>query len=1021
MFVPYRYIQLFASMDTVALLLWHLRHLAIFASFYIFANPIYTSIGDREALYSVGLLCLTFVMFCMTLYHFSDPAGVPLHTRDTIHYAFPALAAGAPVMYLADLPLRWLRGRTLLGSSRAVVGNLGFLVCCLSTQYAYCQSTKPERALGVAAFVPNLLGTVVGKGSVYCQMLDEPLQLPLAAAGTLAVLAMWSKLFGLIFRHGMLLVLPVQAAPEPPPGVRKASIVYHDKGRLKEEQMERLLEHRASMSAWYSTNLVHTVGLMFVQFKIFLGRYDVRTMRAALAGVHHSEAAKPVAPFEGQDTLWFDFVADTGDGFNSTYHVARSMAQPTLSVQVPCPRILQRLQQKLSGVMKTATGRILPGGVFAHRRVTSFFQLAEEAVDSMDPTVEFADHPESQGLPLPPHAMSKPVLKRQLSGNFVDSCGAIMSGKTLELKRGQLLLHGGDLAYPHPSLEVYERRLLLPFEAALSAPSGACLVEVAAKTGAAGRESAELAEKNDAPKCWMIPGNHDWFDGLEAFLHCICGRHWFAGWHLPQTNMYWALELPQKWYVFGFDLGLNDDVDDVQYTYFNSMIRNLPADANVISITHGPHWWLDSYMKRESGRMHKHVLSLLGPRLRLLLAGDIHNYSRYSAKTAQGGPELVTSGGGGAFLHPTHLDVEVPGYQRVAVYPAPAISRALALRNPLQFRRRNWAFEILLGTVMVLMVMPALPLCEQTDAVYAAWSTSSAVPVLADLVWRCYVRIFESTTIALIAQLGMAAFMVGFPEAQWGQARRLLWGLPLGLAISLATVGCACGLELAIVTVGIKASSRPAAQSVPAIVSNLAAPWNDLFTWLLPMLIWLVDLPMHVVEARAAVCAVGVESAPRSQYLLYEMLMVPYFWVLATPLAATIFGGYLALASLWGRHVDEAFSSLRVENYKNFLRMHIDDKGSLHLYTLGIAWVARNWQEDDMWRKEEGSERPPARRTAPSRWRPVGGHSPVLVDYVHLPAIRPVNGGAAPGASAAAAAATEEPMAQQDSKHCTIL
>ena len=34
----------------------------------------------------------------------------------------------------------------------------------------------------------------------------------------------------------------------------------------------------------------------------------------------------------------------------------------------------------------------------------------------------------------------------------------------------------------------------------------------------------------------FIPGNHDWYDGLDTFMHCICGRHWFAGRHLPQTR-----------------------------------------------------------------------------------------------------------------------------------------------------------------------------------------------------------------------------------------------------------------------------------------------------------------------------------------------------------------------------------------------------------------------------------------------------------------------------------------------------
>lgn len=33
-----------------------------------------------------------------------------------------------------------------------------------------------------------------------------------------------------------------------------------------------------------------------------------------------------------KDELWFDFMADTGDGGNSSYSVARLLAQPSLNV-----------------------------------------------------------------------------------------------------------------------------------------------------------------------------------------------------------------------------------------------------------------------------------------------------------------------------------------------------------------------------------------------------------------------------------------------------------------------------------------------------------------------------------------------------------------------------------------------------------------------------------------------------------------------------------------------------------------
>ncbi len=41
--------------------------------------------------------------------------------------------------------------------------------------------------------------------------------------------------------------------------------------------------------------------------------------------------------FSENEELWFDFMADTGDGGNSTYTVARLLAQPNILVDDPNP------------------------------------------------------------------------------------------------------------------------------------------------------------------------------------------------------------------------------------------------------------------------------------------------------------------------------------------------------------------------------------------------------------------------------------------------------------------------------------------------------------------------------------------------------------------------------------------------------------------------------------------------------------------------------------------------------------
>ena len=47
-------------------------------------------------------------------------------------------------------------------------------------------------------------------------------------------------------------------------------------------------------------------------------------------------------------------------------------------------------------------------------------------------------------------------------------------------------------------------------------------------------------------------------------------------------------------------------------------------------------------------------------------------------------------------------------------------------------------------------------------------------------------------------------------------------------------------------------------------------------------------------------------------------------------------------AGAW--HANEAFSSLRIEDYKNFLRLHIAKDGSLTIFPIGIERVPRRWR-----------------------------------------------------------------------------
>eukprot|EP01018_Ginkgo_biloba_P035206 Gb_09078 [translate_table: standard] len=105
------------------------------------------------------------------------------------------------------------------------------------------------------------------------------------------------------------------------------------------------------MVPWYSgtsADLFKTAFDLLVSVTLFLGRFDMRMMQASPGNAFTyliilaftMTRAQDSATKEGflydhlstKTELWFDFMADTGDGGNSTYTVARLLAKPSLRV-----------------------------------------------------------------------------------------------------------------------------------------------------------------------------------------------------------------------------------------------------------------------------------------------------------------------------------------------------------------------------------------------------------------------------------------------------------------------------------------------------------------------------------------------------------------------------------------------------------------------------------------------------------------------------------------------------------------
>jgi hypothetical protein len=139
--------------------------------------------------------------------------------------------------------------------------------------------------------------------------------------------------------------------------------------------------------------------------------------------------------------------------------------------------------------------------------------------------------------------------------------------------QGDILIFGGDEAYPTASRKEYNERLLGPYETALRYTS------------------------DHHPHVFAIPGNHDWYDSLVSFTRLFTSRRWFAGWRTRQSRSYFALKLPHNWWLLGTDVQLGSDIDEPQVEYFQDVGKEMQEEtkktgkpASVILCHAEPHW-----------------------------------------------------------------------------------------------------------------------------------------------------------------------------------------------------------------------------------------------------------------------------------------------------------------------------------------------------------------------------------------------------------------------------------------------
>jgi hypothetical protein len=513
---------------------------------------------------------------------------------------------------------------------------------------------------------------------------------------------------------------------------------------------------RRSMVGWYDPRVLAHSAYQMAIANVF-GRHSDTRLIEALASQPQSEFDYSKA---ADGDFWFDYVADTGDGWNPTYAIADAIATPTLALGADVTRA------------------------------------------------------------------------------------------------GALLVFGGDEVYPYPSRNEYVVRTETPYAHAF-----------------AGRAK---------PDIFAIPGNHDWYDSLVAFSRTFCRpERGFAGCCTKQTRSYFALRLPSNWWLCAIDLQLGAELDEPQVQYFQKVAARMDDQASLIFCVPEPRWILeDAYPKHESYEEDTSTRFLeekvFKRRARVFLTGDLHFYKRHANAE---GIQKITSGGGGAFLHPTHAPGAKTlrnGFEEVAVYPDVKTSAHLTWRNflfPFLNPKSGWlyAFIYSMSAWLASASLEAADVIDLPTAMEAALNAAIRDPL--NGMW-------------LVAIVGAFIFFTDTHLRSW----RILGGFFHAL------------LHLA---------------------AAFAVGWIALLL---------------------TVNAFDLSYGSTVQLLLSGIIT----FLLGGPVGSFILGVYLFTSiRVFGRHGNEAFSSLRIQDYKQWLRLKVAANGTLTIYAIGIDRVARQWSEGE--------------------------------------------------------------------------
>jgi hypothetical protein len=714
-----------------------------------------------------------------------------------------------------------------------------------------------------------------------------------------------------------------------------------DSVQLSEDALKvryEVLPETQRMSNWYNIFSLFGTVLNISVTEIFRSRFDFRTLQAVLLD-HRSRLDSMAAPStddgqfsvdpkygyfkyecaENQHELWFDYAADVGDGFNSTYYVASLLARDTLRVQNKAKEESQTGRHCPSG-STDADSESLPRGRFLILGGDQVYPSAsrdgyELRFTRVYEAAAYSDRPPHRARA--PHMYAVPGNHDWYDGlsNFME---VFAEGRAIGQWRTQQ--HASYFA------------IQLPYKYWIFA------IDI----GLGG----ELDERQVLYFQSLVSDSAAVEDGSRVIL-CIAEPDWVKA--RPNVrNLRDGL--------FYFERKLADKLVD------SSGVRT--RDVRVVLRLAGD---LHHYRRHESSEpLHPSDASLKqNPKLEV-------------PRTATFTVQNITAGGGGAFLHPTH-DIDE---ERSQFTPSPRAASTVGASNVTQhppgFQQHGITFQCQDHSTFPSFAQSSQITKQNAKFAFRnPWMFLSLIVVYGAVInfaafldangHQLWIGLLLGVLLAALLS-GTKEFALSEASGEVGEAKRgrsrgiyhskrrrdvaKRWGLVHGIAqFCVLLAFCVSGIVLSR-TVSKTLPACPHSQQVyhspsePAAIAEQANPPQS------PTCIDQLGAPSEAVwsstmKDQLARVKRGLHNWPGKNDAdsLLRFVISLFTAAVGAFVSMLVFGLYLFLGlnhSKHRLHANGAFASLGIEDYKNFLRIRVSNEG-ITVYPIGIRKVPRHW------------------------------------------------------------------------------